>query len=448
MVPDGPNFARPALVHNLLESSSRRRVLPDYGQLVIPARGTPVGDAGGLTLEQTIAIMLNHNHDLKAKFFDLSQADAHILTAGLRANPLFFADTQGVPYGSYTVQRPGNLQYDVNITHPLDLSHKRRQRVDSATRTREVLGVLYQDAARKKIDETSQAFVDALAGRLKVQIACVNLRGAQELLDWSRKKSSGSSPISQRRFCIQREKAKLALDKEQDRVDDQNDALATLLGEPPDAGKTLRIDGVLRLDRPRVPSSDELTTLARSHRPDLQAFRMGVGLAESGVRLALANRFEDVFLLYQPYTFHAGFPNDQQGSYAWALGVTVPLPLYNRNQGNIARARSNVDQTKVQLEAAEHQVALEVRQAFEEHEGAWDALHYFETHLLKEAETLFNDIKADYVGSPSGQRPKDPVYFDARADYNETAVQFIEALLRYRRSLIALNSAVGCRIVP
>ena len=49
------------------------------------------------------------------------------------------------------------------------------------------------------------------------------------------------------------------------------------------------------------------------------------------------------------------------------------------------------------------------------------------------------------MGSPSGQRPKDAVYFDARADYNETATQFIEALVRYRRSLIALNGAVGCR---
>jgi cobalt-zinc-cadmium efflux system outer membrane protein len=124
------------------------------------------------------------------------------------------------------------------------------------------------------------------------------------------------------------------------------------------------------------------------------------------------------------------------------------MPIYNRNQGNIARAKSNVDQTKVQLEAAERQVALEVRQAFEEHEAAWDALHDFETKILTPAETLFNDVKADYLGSPAGRRPKDAVYFDARAEYNETASQFIDALVRYRRSLLGLNKAVGCPVVP
>ncbi len=55
-----------------------------------------------------------------------SPGRADVLTASLRANPIFYADSQLVPYGSDSVRRPdGPTQYDVNISHPIDYSHKR-----------------------------------------------------------------------------------------------------------------------------------------------------------------------------------------------------------------------------------------------------------------------------------------------------------------------------------
>ena len=73
----------------------------------------------------------------------------------------------------------------------------------------------------------------------------------------------------------------------------------------------------------------------------------------SGSACALANRYQDAYLLYQPYTFQNNAPFGKKSATSWALGVTVPLPVYNRNQGNIERARLNVDQSRIELAGIE-----------------------------------------------------------------------------------------------
>jgi cobalt-zinc-cadmium efflux system outer membrane protein len=71
--------------------------------------------------------------------------------------------------------------------------------------------------------------------------------------------------------------------------------------------------------------------------PILVAYRLGVGRARADANLAGANRLSDVYLLDQPYTFQNNAPSDAKSADSWAVGVTVPLPVLNRNQGNIRR---------------------------------------------------------------------------------------------------------------
>src|SRR4029077_15119242 len=97
-----------------------------------------------------------------------------------------------------------------------------------------------------------------------------------------------------------------------------------------------------------APPTDELIQIAQAFRPDIAAFRLGVKSAEANVRLQLANRFTDVYVLYQPYTLQDNSPYGLKSPTSWALGVTVPLPVYNRNQGGIARAKMNVTQSQIE----------------------------------------------------------------------------------------------------
>ncbi len=103
--------------------------LPIYGTLAVPRLAEDEGPADGLTLDGAIERYVRENLDLRARFMEIPQAEADILTASLRSNPVFYADSQLVPYGQYSNARPGGqTQYDVNISYPLDLTHKRRAR--------------------------------------------------------------------------------------------------------------------------------------------------------------------------------------------------------------------------------------------------------------------------------------------------------------------------------
>ncbi len=91
--------------------------------------------------------------------------------------------------------------------------------------------------------------------------------------------------------------------------------------------------------------------------------------AEADVRLAKANAYSDVYVLWQPYTFQDNSPYGLKSQYSWALGVTVPLPIYNRNQGGISRAKINVTQSELQLGDLERQAQIDVEQAVQEYRG-------------------------------------------------------------------------------
>ena len=81
--------------------------IPAAGSLAVPPTEENPGPPEGLTLDQAIDHLIKNNLDLRSKFYEIPQAKADILTASLRANPVFYADAQLVPYGQYTRSRPG-----------------------------------------------------------------------------------------------------------------------------------------------------------------------------------------------------------------------------------------------------------------------------------------------------------------------------------------------------
>ena len=180
-------------------------------------------------------------------------------------------------------------------------------------------------------------------------------------------------------------------------------------------------------------------------RPDVAAFRLGVEAASANVRLQRANRFSDAYLLYQPYTFQNNAPFGKQSGTSWALGITVPLPLYNRNQGNIERARINVvpdagaarapgapvGRPKCSRRSANIKSAARIVRRHARERGAGAQARY-EDRL-----ELFRE----------GEDPK-IVVLNAQRKYNEAVKDYLDAAVRHRRSMLDLNTVVGQRIMP
>jgi cobalt-zinc-cadmium efflux system outer membrane protein len=419
---------------------------PAYGMLAEPTGPEDEGPPGGLTLDQAIEQMVRDSLDLRAQFFEIPQARADILSASLRANPVFYADSQLIPYGQYSLSRPGGpLQYDVNISYPFDLSHKRQARTRSATRALRVLEAQYQDAVRTQVDNLYTAYVDVLDARESVRYAKASLDALEKILERQRALAVDEKAMADySRGLIERNTAAIGVIEAEAKLVKTKRALGTMLYLPPEEAERLEVRGTIRDVAPLPPGRDELLRIALESRPDLTAFRLGVQRAQADVRLAKANRLQDVYLLYQPYTFQNNTPFGTRSATSWALGITVPLPIYNRNQGGIQRAELNVTQTQIQMAALIRQIITDVQQAEQDYAlSRQDALR-IERYMLPPARQVRDSVRTQLQGGEVSLID----YLTALKDYNNIVKTYRDTVVRHRRSMLDLNTAVGQRILP
>jgi outer membrane protein, heavy metal efflux system len=420
--------------------------IPVSGPLSLPPTEEDPGPPNGLTLDQAIDILIHENLDLKSKFYEIPQSRADILTASLRANPVFYADGQLVPYGQYTRAKPGGqTQYDINISYPLDLSRKRPARTASAVNATKTIEAQYQDAVRQTIDNLYSGYVDVLQARRTIAFTEASLVGlrksaaaTKDLVEHNEKKKSDLV-----KFQIQINQGEQQLLDGQVAYSKAKQALATQLNISTDLAERIELRGSLKHNAVTLPPIQEMMQIALVNRPDVVAYRLGVARAKSDVKLQYANRFQDVYVLAQPYTFQDNTPFGLKSPTSWALGVTIPLPLYDRNQGNIQRAKMNVTQTEVQLSSTERQALQDVRQAEQEFVAAKAGVERIEKLILPDATYLLEEAKRLY---PSEMTIIE--FFAALQDYNESARAFLDAQVRFRRAMLDINTAVGQRILP
>ncbi len=420
---------------------------PLFGTLSMPTGPEDEGPSDGLTLDDAIARLIAENIDLRAKALEIPQAQADILTASLRANPIFYADAQLVPYGNYSAKRPGGqTQYDVNISHPLDVSRKRLARMAVASQAKHVIEAQYQDAVRQQIDNLYTAYVDVLSARDTLRFSQSSVSGLEGVLKATQdqQKQGMNTSADVRRVKIQRDNAQLGVADAEESLRRSKRTLALLLGIPVDSIDGLELRGSMRDTYAPPPPPEELIQMALGARPDVVAYRLGIRRAEAEVTLAYRNRYQDIYVLYQPYTFQDNQPLGLKSPTSWALGVTVPLPLYNRNQGNIQRAKLNVTQTQTELAALERQVATQVLIAEKEYQVTRAAVQRIEGEMLPDAKVVLDDTLRLFRGGELTVI----FYLTAQREYNDIVRQYRDTLARHRRSMLGLNTAIGCRILP
>jgi cobalt-zinc-cadmium efflux system outer membrane protein len=443
--PPGRRYAGAAAAHIAPPARLPAQKVPLYGPLELPAREDE-GPSTGLTLDAAIDRLVHTNYDLLTKFQELPKAQADVLSAGLRLNPLIFASADNLPYGSYSPQRPGASSYEATVAQPIDVNQKRKYRIRLAEQAKQVLEAQYQDAVRLEIDNLYTAFVNVLEARQAHRAAEVGRRGLAEVLQTTRQLvQKGQLPRTEvDRALIQNYNAEVAVRAAETAYRQAKWNLATLLAIPPEQADGLEVRGTIRDTAPPLPCVEDLIQIALQVRPDLAAYRLGVERAEAAVRLAKAERFEDLFLFYTPYNFTNNTPMGGKNASSWSLGVLLPLPIFNRNQGNIARAQTNATQTQIELSGQERQVANEVQRALAEYETSRGTVRQYERDILPAARRLREQKYRLFTKGQEGL----VAYLEALRDYNEVVRQYLEALVRHRRDALRLNTVVGQRVTP
>lgn len=420
-------------------------VPPLYGLLELPSAEL-VGPPRGMTLDQAIDRLLRESPELRSMRYEIPQARADVLTAGLRANPLYFLSASNVPYQSYSPQRYGAVEYTPTFVQPFDVNDKRGARVEAASKALYVLEAQFQNAVRLAVDELYRAYTDVIVARETLHYAEVSLAGAKALFEATRGQPQGAAVSESNRLnlAVEFETARLDVDQARSELLRSKHRLASILSIPRAQAARIELRGRLRPPEAPLPARDALVRLALDCRPDVRAHRLGIDRARADMRVARKERVDDIFVVYSPFQFQNNQPIGKQNATSFSLGLMGSIPLYDRKQGEIRRAETNVIQSRAALRAVESEAAAEVETALLEYHASRQAVERIERLILPPSERAraiaYQEHQAGQLGTAE--------YLLALRDRNAVVRQYRDTLIRHRRSMLELNTAVGRRLLP
>jgi cobalt-zinc-cadmium efflux system outer membrane protein len=188
--------------------------------------------------------------------------------------------------------------------------------------------------------------------------------------------------------------------------------------------------------QPLTAALADLQAKALIERPDLQAAKKGVKAANSQISLAKADAKVDV-------NASASFSH-VSGVSSTSLFFNVPLPFFNRNQGEIARTRFALTGAELTARAAEDTVMTDVTNAYESASSNQDVVKLYVSGYLKQAQDSRDISQYAYKGGAATLLD----FLDAERSYRSTELAYRQALAAYMLSLEQLRQATGTRSLP
>jgi len=393
-----------------------------------------------ISLDQAVDLALAHNHALKASRTLILQNQAQEITANLRPNPTFGADTQFVPFFSPQDFSGDNLnetqQFDVGLSYLFERGRKRQRRLQAARDQTAVTRAQVTDAERTLIFNVGQQFVSVLLAESTLQFALQDLQSFQQTVDIGETQFK-SGYISEADYL----KIKLQLLQFQTDVSSARlakaQALVGLRGFLGFNAVPADFDVIGDLAyQPLNANQEDLQMKALQQRPDFQAAELGITAAKSQVLLARANGKVDV---NGTYDF-----SHVSGENTASIFANFELPIFNRNQGEIARTGYALTQAQEQEQAASDTVISDVANAYEAVRSNDEVVQLYTSGYLKQAQDS-RDI-SEYAYKRGAASLLD--FLDAERSYRSIQLAYRQALASYMTALEQLKEAVGTRNLP
>lgn len=390
-----------------------------------------------VTLDEAVAQALANNAALLAERANIDIAAAHVMAARMRPNPNITVggdhlDVLGTGFNDVNGGGPSEAAAGIEFLH--ERGGKRERRVAVAQAARSVAELQFRNAARTLVFDVRNAFIDALAARETLELARENSGFLRKIVEvnQARVRAGDLAEVELIRSRLAALQYETSVRQAEVRLQSALVKLQTLMGRPrPSPGFAIAGD-LERKDA--LPLLEDLLREAREHRADLLALRRDAGRAGAEVRLEQANAKPDV-------TFGVEYRRQQWNASANALTVTlgVPLPVFNRNQGEIERARQEQRQAELKARALEAEIAGEVETAYRLFEAARSMLHTVRGSMLQHARDLREITDFSYRRGETSLL----ALLDAQRAFNETMQAYLEARAEYARSLYLLEFTSG-----
>jgi cobalt-zinc-cadmium efflux system outer membrane protein len=413
---------------------------PPPSSAAAPAPASPQTPAMRITLDEAIRLALQHNHALQAARSTILQSQAQEITANLRPNPVLSWDAQFLPIfqpsqfsGDYL---NNNAQFDLGIGYLFERGKKRQHRLQAAKDLTTVSRSQVTDNQRLLVFNVSQQFIDVVLAQSTIDFAEQDLDSFQKTVDISQERYKAGAMSEGDFLKIKLQMLQFQTDLSAARLAKVQAiaALRQLIGfeSVPDS-----FDVQGKLDyQPVHASLEDLKALAMRSRPDLLAAQQSIAAARSQELLAEANGKRDLTASFN-YS-HTAATN------SGAFFFNMELPIFDRNQGEIARTRYAITQSQELAQEASEQVMSDVVDAYQALRTNDQIVQLYRGGYVDQAKQS-RDI-SEYAYQKGAASLLD--FLDAERTYRSNQLAYRQALASYMTALEQVRAAVGTRSLP
>lgn len=392
-----------------------------------------------LTWQEVRARFEAENQTLQAGQFGVDESRAQETTAYLRPNPnlSLLADqinpfSGGPPHSTF-----GFLLSTATVSYLHERQHKRELRLESAQKATGIAESSQTDLERTLVFDLRMAFIQALQEKAILTLAKENLAYYDHLLDVSRDRyrAGAIAKVDLTRLEIQRVQYESDLQTAEVNLRTAKIQLLVLLNEriPTDQ---FDVAGSFDFTNELAPL-DEIRQAAVENRPDLKVALQSVEKAKTDHQLAIANGSTD-----PTFAFDVGRnpPIDQY----IGVGVSVPLRIFDRNQGEKTRTQIDISRNERFANATRAQVFGDVDSAYAMVNSNIILLQPYRDRYLKQAEEIRDTITISYEHGAASLLD----FLNAQAEYRTVQVSYLNLIASYLSAAGHLNLAVGREVIP
>jgi cobalt-zinc-cadmium efflux system outer membrane protein len=396
-----------------------------------------------LTWQQIKDRFAASNPTLKAAQANISESKASEITAYLRPNPSFTLGEDGVQLNRHDdVWRPlSGVVETPSLSYLHERQNKRELRLESAKKSTDISVATYTDQERGLLFNLRSGFVQVLQAKAVLQNAKENLEYWDKELALNRRRLEVGdiARVDLNRLVMQRVQFESDYENALVSLRTAKIQLLTLLNDRTPLEK-FDVSGPYDFSD-RLMTQEEFRKAALASRPDLLAAVQNVDLARINHRLAVANGSTDpTFGVW--YSHNASFANPFANQTLGA-NVSIPLRIFDRNQGEKARTQIDIGRNERLLDAAQAQVFSDVDSAYVTLLGLLNLLHpYKATYLTLAAETR-DMIAYSYKNGAASLLD----YLDSEKAYRDMRLAYLNLIGSYLTAAAQMNMAAGSEVL-
>ncbi len=399
----------------------------------------------GASANEIVRRALAANGELAAVRLEIERARARLRQAGLRPNPTIDVEQST---GRFT-SSPGEGELSVGVAVPIELGGKRRRRIEMARAELEASEAEVADRERRLTNEVRALYAEALAALRELstlaELGELDLQTTRFVQARVNEGETAPIELNQLRVEVERLRSRRAL--VEGRLKGALLRLKSVTGIGP--SEILRLSEDLQQPNP-IPSPasvDAAVEIALRSRPDLKFARLAEEVAQAGLRLAHAQAVPDLIPFTKYSNSRSVFEDTPVGvlrdrDKLLTFGVSIEVPVFNRNQGGKAEAAIAIDQTRQRREFLEAVIRSEVQSAYARYEAAQAAVTTFEQGAIPRSSENIRTIRAAYqIGAFSITE----LLVEQRR-LIDVQREFTEALTERYRALADLQAAIGAAV--